>query len=36
MKKKFVAMLLVGVMIFSFTACGSSTSKDKDSDSKKN
>lgn len=35
MKKKFVAMLLVGVMIFSFTACGSSTSKDKDSDSKK-
>lgn len=35
MKKKFVAMLLVGVMVFSFTACGSSTSKDKDSDSKK-
>lgn len=35
MKKKFVAMLLVGAMVFSFTACGSSTSKDKDSDSKK-
>ena len=38
MKKKFLAMLLVGAMVFSITACGSSTSstsKDKDSDSKK-
>lgn len=34
MKKKFVAMLLVGVMVFSFTACGSSASS-KDSNNEK-
>ncbi len=34
MKKKVLAMLLAGVMVFSFTACGSSASS-KDSDNEK-